>query len=148
MRSFKFDPDLEIEFQTATAPEGEGDFSCGNRSPIPRSSFTRDRHGAKGFSVVPSWVVAEIAHARAHNAALLVCVILKRMRMRTETTVFLTAAIWAEIGAPSERERQTILRHLRLIPRVLKLEPRRKRHTHYQVSLGETWFDQLGTGNK
>ena len=112
MRSFKFDPDLEMEFQTATAPEGEGDFSGGDRSSVSKNSFTRDRHGAKGFSVVPSWVVTEIARARAHNAALLVCVILKRMRMRAETTVLLTAAIWAEIGAPSERERQTILRHL------------------------------------
>ena len=54
MRSFKFDPDLETEFQTATAPEGGGDFSGGDRPSVSKNSFTRDRHGAKGFSVVPA----------------------------------------------------------------------------------------------
>ena len=59
-------------------------------------------------------------------------------------TVALTSAIWAEIGPPSERERRTILKHLRLIPRVLKLEQRRQGYTRYQATKGDMWTAKGG----
>jgi hypothetical protein len=108
-------------------------------SSVAHSLFTCGKNGINGFSVIPSWVVTELARARAHNAALLVCAILKRMRMRRATTIPLTSTVWAEIDAPSECERQTILRHLRRVPGVLKLERRHQRYTRYQVTLGDGW---------
>jgi hypothetical protein len=104
-------------------------------SSVASNLFTCNKNGIKGFGVMPSWVVMELARVRAHNAVLLACVILKRMRMRRVTTIALTSAVWAEIDSPGERERQTVLQHLRRVPGVLKLEKRHKRYTRYQVTL-------------
>jgi hypothetical protein len=134
------DVELDAQFESALAPE-DGDDAQSAVSFLP-NEFTRSRDGVNGFSIVPLWVTKEIARARAHNAAVLVNVILQRMRVRRTTAVPITSAIWAEIASPSRYERETILKHLRLIPGVLKLEERRQGYTRYQATKGGMWEAQ------
>ena len=107
----------------------------------------RSRDGADGFCILPFWVVKDIAQARAHHAALLAAVILQRMRMKGMTTVPITSAIWAGIASPSRYERGTILKHLRLIPGVLRLEKRHQGYTRYQAVLSDKW-NAISKGNE
>jgi hypothetical protein len=81
----------------------------------------------------------EVARARAYHAGPLVNVILQRMRVRRTTTVLITSTIWAEIASPGKYERETILKHRRRVPTVLKLEKRRRGYTRYQAVLGDMW---------
>lgn len=134
---FELKRELDAQFESALAPKDEDDVRSAS-SFLP-NEFTRSRDGVNGFSIVPLWATREMARARAHHAALLVNVILQRMRVRRAVTVALTSAIWAEIGSPSERERRTILKHLRCIPGVLKLEERRQGYTRYQATKGDMW---------
>jgi hypothetical protein len=134
-----FDPkrELDAQFESALAPEDEdGVKSAASFQP---NEFTRSRDGVNGFSIVPLWATREMARARAHHAGFLVSVILQRMRVRREVTVALTSAIWAELGSPSERERRTILKHLRRVPGVLRLEKRHQGYTRYQATKGDMW---------
>jgi hypothetical protein len=85
----------------------------------------------------------EMARVRAYHAAFLVAVVLQLMRVRRTDTVPITLAVWERAGSPGERERGTILQHLRRIPSVFKLEDRHKRLTRYQVTLGEMWGGKL-----
>jgi hypothetical protein len=149
MKKHGLDPVLDADFLNACISDEDDAFLTDVAlapddgqlvaSSVARNLFTCGKNGINGFSVIPSWVVMELARARAHNAALLVCAIFKRMRMRRTTTIPLTSTVWAEIDSPGERERQTILRHLRRVPGVLKLEKRHQRYTRYQVTLGDMW---------
>jgi hypothetical protein len=136
------DPELDAQFESALAPEEEGD--ARSVAFFQPNEFTRSRGGVNGFSIVPLWVTREMARARAHHAAFLVNVLLQRMRVRRTAAVAITSAVWAEIGPPSERERRTILKHLRLIPGVLKLENRRHGYTRYQAVKGDMWTTKGG----
>jgi hypothetical protein len=131
------DPDLDAQMASALAPEDEDE--ARPVASFQPNEFTRGRDGVNGFSIVPLWAVREMARTRAHRAALLVVVILQRMRVRRETTVALTSAIWAELGSPPEYERRTILQHLRRVPGVLKLEKRHHGYTRYQATKGDMW---------
>jgi hypothetical protein len=133
------DSDLDDDdLASAVAPEYDDDWAPGGHSVNP-DLFTRGRNGVNGFSVVPSWVTVEMARVRAHHAAFLVTVILQLMRVRRTDIVPITLAVWERAGSPGERERGTILQHLRRVPGVLKLEERHKRLTRYQVTLGDMW---------
>ena len=143
----RLDPDLEALMASAIAPDDEDADLTSAAAPdddqiaasLSPKQFTLNRNGVNGFSVVPLWVVREIAQARAHHAALLAVVVLQRMRVRKTRTVPITSAIWAEIASPSEYERRTILKHLRHIPGVLRLEERHQGYTRYQAVLGDKW---------
>ena len=129
--------ELDAQFESALAPDdGDNGQSAASFQP---NEFTRSRDGVNGFSIVPLWATREMARARAHHAGFLVNVILQRMRVRREVTVALTSAIWAELGSPSERERRTILKHLRRIPGVVRLEERRQGYTRYRATEGDMW---------
>jgi hypothetical protein len=107
---------------------------------INPNEFTRSRNDAEGFFVMPRWVLKEIVRARAHHHTIpLVLAILRHARLRRTKTVPITSTIWAEAGSPGERERKTILRHLRDIPGVLRLENRHQGYTRYQATLGDMW---------
>jgi hypothetical protein len=138
MKKIPPDPDLDALLASCEAPEDEGDLSPTGHS-VNRDIFTQSKNGINGFAVIPLWVVKEMTDARAHHAVALAIVLLQRMRARKTDTLPLTATIWGTIGAPSERERQTILQHLRRVPGVLRLEERHKRLTRYQVTLGDMW---------
>jgi hypothetical protein len=147
MKKPRLDPDLDAQLASAIAPDNEDVDLASATAPDDdqiaaslnrkQSMFSRD--GVNGFSVVPLWVVREMAQARAHHAAFLVIVILQRMRVRKTTMVPITSAIWAEIASPGERERETILKHLRRIPGVLRLEKRHQGYTRYEAVLGDKW---------
>jgi hypothetical protein len=124
----------DMDFASAIAPEDD-------QLPdlVNAKLFTRGRGGVNGYSIIPLWVTREIAQVRAHHAALLVAVILRRMQMRRTSIVPITSAIWAELASPNRRERETILKHLRLISGVLKLEERHRGYTRYQATKGDMW---------
>jgi hypothetical protein len=126
--------DEEIDLSSAIAPEDPVE-----KLSVNRNRFAKARHGVNGFAIFPLWAAREIANARAHYAFALTIVLLQRMRVRRADTAPITAAIWSEIGSPSKDERQTILRHLRRIPGVLKLEKRHEGYTRYRVTLGDLW---------
>jgi hypothetical protein len=138
MKKTPLNSDLDADLASAVAPEYDDDLSAIGSS-VNQDIFTLGRNGVNGFGVVPLWTVKEMTDARAHHAIALAIVLLQRMRVRKTDTVPITAAIWARIESPSERERQTILRHLRRVPGVLRLGERHKRLTRYQVTLGEMW---------
>ena len=147
MKKFRLDPDLDAQLASAIAPDDEDVDLASATAPdddqiaasLSRKQFTLSRDGVNGFSVVPLWVTREIAQARAYHAAPLVNVILQRMRVRKTTTVPITSAIWAEIASPGKYERETILKHLRLISGVLRLERRHQGYTRYEAVLGDKW---------
>jgi hypothetical protein len=148
MKNPSFDPDLDAQLADAMAAADNEDMDLASAiAPdgdmpaisIGASQFTRGRQGVNGFCIPPLWVVKDIATARAHHAVLLVAVVLQRMRVRKTTTVPITSAVWAEIASPARYERETILKHLRLIPSVLKLEERPRGYTRYQAVLGDGW---------
>ncbi len=134
---FNLKRELDALFESALAPEDED--TVKSTAPFQPNEFTRSRDGVNGFSIVPLWATREMARARAHHAGFLVNVILQRMRVRREVSVALTSAIWAELGSPSERERRTILKHLRRIPGVVRLEERRQGYTRYRATKGDMW---------
>ena len=135
MKKTHLDADLEADLASAVAPD-DNQLAI---SAVNRNLFTRSRNGVNGFGLIPFWALREITRVRAHHALALFVVILQRMRVRKTTTIPITAAIWAEIGSPGERERQTILQHFRRVPSVLKLEERHQRYTRYQATLGDMW---------
>ena len=148
MRKPHLDPDLDAQLASATALDDEdADDLASATAPdddriaasLNRKQFTLSRDGVNGFSVVPLWVTREIARARAYHAAPFINAILQRMRVRKTTTVPITSAIWAEVASPGKYERETILKHLRRVPGVLRLEERHQRFTRYQAVLGDKW---------
>jgi hypothetical protein len=118
--------------------EGVG-MSDDDRLVVDRNLFTRRRNGVNGFGVIPIWALKEMVRTRAYHAIALAIVLFQHMRMRKTKTVPITGAVWAKIGSPSEYERKTILKHLRRVPGVLRLEERHKGYTRYQVTLGNLW---------
>jgi hypothetical protein len=133
------DDDLDEALASCAAPEGGPSTAKGRGG----NRWTRARNGVSGFVTAPVWVLTELGRARAYHAAVLVMILLQRMRMRGTTTEPVTASVWNKAGSPSKWERQTILEHLRRVPGILKLEERHKGYTRYQVTLGEMWNEPL-----
>jgi hypothetical protein len=59
------------------------------------------------------------------------------MTKREETP--LNEAIWKCAGSPSSKRREAILRKLKAVAHVIRLNATRTRTSHYSVSRGELW---------
>jgi hypothetical protein len=136
--------DIDKQLESANAPEDDEKDDVPDALPINRNIFTHDQNGIKGFSVIPLWVVYEMAHVQAHHAIPLVAAILWRMRTKGINAVLITSMIWKKTSLDDcindKSARQVALQHLRRVPGIIRLEDHHTREARYQATLGETWI--------
>jgi hypothetical protein len=93
---------------------------------------------------VPSFplpILHAVVAARAEKALPLILAVHRQLRMTRREWTPLNAAIWKAAGSPGEKSRAAILRKLRGLPAVIRLELHRTVTTHFKVARGELWRD-------
>ena len=84
-------------------------------------------------------IVISIVAAKAEKALPLVLAIHRQLHMTKRETTPLNAAVWKAAGSPSSRERENIIRKLKDLPGIIRLETDRTTTSHYRVGRGSEW---------
>ncbi len=85
-------------------------------------------------------IVISIVEAKAEKALPLVLAIHRQLHMTKRETTPLNAAVWKAAGSPSSRERESIMRKLKDLPGIIRLEKDRTTTSHYRVGRGSEWI--------
>jgi hypothetical protein len=93
-------------------------------------------HYIPGF---PVKVLHAIIRADAVAALPLILAIHRQLLMTKREETPLNEAIWKCAGSPSSKRREAILRKLKAVAHVIRLNATRTRTSHYSVSRGELW---------
>jgi hypothetical protein len=108
-----------------------------------RAHETRvDVRGRKSPYFVPAFptsILTSVVQAKAEKALPTLLAIHRQLAMTRREYTPLSAAVWSAAGDPSEKKRATIVRKLKLLPEVVKVEPHRTAASHYRVARGPLW---------
>ena len=101
----------------------------------------RKRTANAYIPAIPLRIVKAAVQTDAVLALPLVLAIHRQLTMTGRSSTPLNATVWASAGSPSRRKREVILRRLRTIPDVIRVEEDRTSQTRYRASRGELWDD-------
>jgi hypothetical protein len=103
-------------------------------------SVNPNRHSAEAFvPALPVAVVVAVVEAGAEKALPIILAIHRQLKMTTREWTPLNSAIWKAAGRPSDKERAAILRKLKKLPDLIRIEIKRTSVSHYQVAKGPLW---------
>ena len=88
----------------------------------------------------PVPILKAVVSADAVKALPVVLAIHRQLTMTRREWTPLNSAVWTAAGSPSSKKREAILRDLKRLPEVVRIEPRRTTAAHYRVAKGTLWF--------
>ena len=111
---------------------------------LRRHEIVVTRTSRRGEAFVPSFpvrILCAVVAAGAEKALPVVLAIHRQLHMTRREWIPLNSAIWKAAGAPSPKARAAILRKLRCLPGVIRLDPHQTVTSHYRVARGDLWRD-------
>lgn len=99
----------------------------------------KSRRGEAFVPPFPVLVLHVIVAAGAEKALPLVLAVHRQLLMTRREWTPLNSAIWIAAGSPTDKERATILRKLKHLPDLIRIEERRTTMSRYRVARGPLW---------
>ena len=84
----------------------------------------------------PTAILSAVVDAEADNVLPLILAVHRQQIMSRKKWIPITGAVWKVAGSPTPKKRRTILRKLKALPEVVRVEESRTRISHYRVAKG------------
>ena len=126
----------EVGPDTGINPDELSDFELQNfERPV-----NAGRHRVERFvPPFPVTVIVAVVDAGAEKALPVILAIHRQLTMARREWTPLNAAVWKAAGNPSAKVREAILRKLKELPDLLRIESHRTPTSHYRVARGPLW---------
>lgn len=88
---------------------------------------------------IPLAVLQVVVKTHAEKALPLILAIHRQLQMTKREWTPISGAVWEAAGAPTGKTRAAVLRKLRALPDIIRIEPRRTAVSHYRAAKGPLW---------